>query len=129
MLKKISVALLATALLTSPVFAAKPKTAPAPAQTEQKCGKAEELAKAIVADKGKIEYDLSGDELAKINAFVKSKNGVVPPEGTDRVIIISKPDATVWIGIIFVHGCAAMVTPIKPDNFKKLLESVKGESV
>lgn len=131
MLKKISVALLATALLTSPVFASKskPKPKPAPA-TVEKCGNANELLKAVTADGAKVEFDLSGDDLAKVNAYVKSKNGVTSPDGTDRVIVISKPDASVWIGIIFVKGCAAIVSPINPANFKKIIDSaLNGGSV
>lgn len=121
MLRIISVAMLATALLASPVFAAKSKPAPA----AQKCGNAEELAKSVAADGGKIEYNFSGNELSGLNEFVKARHGGVPPEGTDRVIIISKPNAKVWIGIIFVHGCASAVSPVVPESFKKVYEAFK----
>lgn len=137
MLKKISVALLATALLTSPIFAAKhkePVKAPAPKEQkapEQKCGSFADLEKAAVADNAKIEYNLSGDELKKLNDFIakKSNGQATAPAGTDRLVILSTPGTSVWLGISFVNGCAAQVFPVRPDNFKALYERSQDESI
>ena len=127
MLKKISVTVLATALLASPVFAAKPKTPkPAPARVE-KCGTVEMLDKAAAEDGAKIEFKLTGDALEKLNSYVKSKNGTVPPEGADTLVILSKEDH--WLGIVFVHGCAKIAFPVNPGAFKKVLESSQGETI
>ena len=127
MLKKISVTVLATALLASPVFAAKPKT-PKPAHVE--CGTVEQLEKAAAEDGAKIEFKFTGDALEKLNSYAKSKNGTVPPEGTDTVVILSKPRGPEsWLGVIFVHGCAKIAFPVDPKAFKKVLEGSQGETL
>ena len=129
MLKRISVTVLATALLASPVFAAKPKPKPTPAPIEQKCGTVEQLEKVAAEDGAQIEFKLTGDVLEKLNSYVKSKNGMVPPEGTDTVVILSSPKEDSWIGVVFVHGCAKHAYPVNPKAFKKVFEASQGETI
>jgi hypothetical protein len=124
-MKTTILALFAALLFISPAFAAKPKKETIP---ESKCTTVDDAKKQLKAqqDGSAIEYEITGDELKKLNALA-AKLGSNAPEGMDTLLIFSKPNNPTFLGMVFVKGCITQLFPVSAEGFKKLLEKSKDD--
>lgn len=113
--------LLGLSLLATPAMAA-PKKKPAPTPP---CITVEAAEKMLVGNGFKIEHNLTGDALAKLNRAAEKK-GASAPEGQTALIIASHPKISVFIGLNLVKGCVSQSFPINPELLKKLMNTDDG---
>lgn len=119
-MKKLMAAFATTLFLVSPSFAAKKPQSLA----DVKCVASDKIEKEAASKNIKVEFKITGDDLKKLNAYVQKKNpDAVPPPGLDEVLILSSPEAPVWMGVTFANGCAVKIFAVDPDNFRKLMNN------
>lgn len=114
MLKLASLSLVAL-LTLSPSFAAnKPKVEPA-----KECV-TPDVAKAKIK-KGKIEAELTGDDLKRFHTNYTRAYKADPPNDVDRLIVVSYPETPeVFFVIVFRAGCVIGISGLDAAEFKKL---------
>jgi hypothetical protein len=105
-------------LTLAPAFA-KPKAAEPTKPAEKVCVTPDAAKEKI--KKGKIEADLTGDDLKRFHANYARLTKHEPPADVDRLLVVSYPETPeVFFVLIFKAGCVAGLEPIEPSTFKKI---------
>lgn len=115
-MKRLTSILIAMCLMATPALAEK--------QPEE-CVTSEQAQRNLTTEGFKVEFNLSGDALAKLNRAA-AKRGSPPPEGQTGLLIVSHPNMHVLAGFSLINGCVAQLFPINPDILKKLMNEDDG---
>jgi hypothetical protein len=114
-MKKISVTLLAFALLLSPALAAKKNSVPDAPQNV--CISSEAV---IKADKTKPIAHLTGDDLVKFNKGYESATKRSAPANVDEVVAYDAGELVLLLG--FSKGCGVGASAIQKKAFDRYME-------
>lgn len=117
---KLMTILLGLSLLVTPALAAPKKP-----DAKPPCVTSEMAVKQLTEAGFKVEHNLSGDELTKLNRAAEKRGAKIPTDQTG-LLFASHPKMEVLTGVVLIKGCVSQLFPMLPKILKELMNADDG---